>query len=120
MPTNQYNSNPNNNKEWLTIYRRGNCKTNKTKNRCSDLLVIKMQINTREKHITLFRPTKVKMLKNAKCNDEDVEHRLIHPLQGRIWQFLVKSTLCISYDLTLPPMSTFSKEILIQTQKKQI
>lgn len=49
-------------------------------------------------------------------------HRLIHPPQGRIWQFLVKSTLCISYDLMLPPMSTmstYSKEILIRAQKKQ-
>lgn len=44
-------------------------------------------------------------------------YSLIHPLQGRIWQFLVKSCMCISYDFTLPSLSIHSQKSLIQTQK---
>lgn len=80
-----------------------------------------MHIETRRNHITLFRPTKkLKCWRMPSAMMTMWRHKLIHPLQGRIWQFLVKSTLCISYDLTLPPMSTYSKEILIQAQKKQM
>lgn len=85
--------------------------TNKNTNRCSNSFAIKdMLIKIRRKHATLLKPIKIRMLKNAECTDGDVgsrntsvEYRPIHPLQGRFWQLGVKSTLCIPYDLMLPP-----------------
>lgn len=50
--------------------------TNKNTKRCSNSLAIKdMLIKIRRNHITLLKPIKIRMLKNAECTDGDVGSR---------------------------------------------